>query len=69
MMSLLLFNIFFNGVGKQVNERAKGWVVKLRDENRKGGNLNKYYMQMTQCWWQKQESISNIVLMVKKDQI
>ena len=36
VMSSWLFNIFFNGVVRQVNERATGRGVKLRDEKGEG---------------------------------
>ena len=48
MMSPRLFNIFMDKVVRQVNERAMGKRMKLRDENGGSWESSKYYMQMTQ---------------------
>ena len=45
-MSSWLFNIFFDRVVQQVNERVTGKGVKLRDGNGGVWEINKYYMQM-----------------------
>ena len=46
---LWLISIFFDRVVRQVNDRAMGSGVKLRDESEWVGKLNKYCMQMTKC--------------------
>ena len=52
VISQWLFSIFFDRVVRLVKERATGRGVKLSAKNEVGGQLNKYYMQMTQSWWQ-----------------
>ena len=46
--------LYADRVVRQVNEKATGIWVKLRDRNGGGRKSKMYYLQMTQCWWQKQ---------------
>ena len=48
VMSPWVFNIFFDKVVRQMNEKAMGKGVKLREENGEGWEISTYYMQMIQ---------------------
>ena len=47
VMSAWIFNISFDRVVGQLNERTTERVVQLRNKNGEGWEINNYYMQMT----------------------
>ena len=65
----MVFKYFLCQVFIKVGERATGREVKVTDGKGAAKKLNKYYMQMTQCWWQKRERISNILSMVFRGRV